>query len=176
MAAANSEAKAGEARVVSIESPYFSKDEAEMHRNVCYAIAAVHHASAEHGEACYASHLLLTQEVGGGKHGYVPDDLGGASPLSGITRDGAIAQTMAIRKRCDAVVCYVDFGVSSGMQAAVDFAEAHGIPVERRTLPAKYMAAVTPPAPRSRARGGGYGRVTASFSDDDYPTASDADV
>ena len=120
-----------DAVMVSVESPYHNDDPVLLKRNINYAIMAVKDACANHGEAPYASHLIHTQLVHNGEHGYVHDGIVDEYDLG---RARVIERTNAIRRRCDKMVFYVDFGWSRGMRDALDFAEANDIPTEERRI------------------------------------------
>lgn len=88
---------------------------AVIDRNVRYARRALLD-SLERGEAPYASHLLYTQ---------VLDD---STPEQ---RQHGLEAGWAWQSVVDAVVVYTDWGISSGMQAAIDSAKC---PVEYRSI------------------------------------------
>lgn len=125
--------------VVSVESPYRAATAELQQEHVCYAVLAAKHASKFHGEAPFASHLILTQSVdhSGGTF-YCSDDMPEPHGL-GVGREGAIEITHSARMVCDKIVLYTDYGVSSGMKAAVTVAEEHGIPIEYRQLPPEML-------------------------------------
>lgn len=100
---------------VMIESPYAG----DVERNVDYARRCLLD-SLRQGEAPNAGHLLYTQ---------VLNDCNESERALGICAH------MAWLRHSSKVVVYVDLGVSSGMQQAIDLAETIGIPVERRELP-----------------------------------------
>ena len=103
-------------RRVVLESPYAGDIEA----NVKYAKRCMRDCLSR-GESPIASHLLWTQE------GLLDD---------GDHRERAIgiAAGHSWTVAAEAVVVYVDRGVSAGMKAGVREALAHGIPVEHRSL------------------------------------------
>jgi hypothetical protein len=131
-------------RLVSVESPFNAVWPWQLWRNVQYAILCNAHA-ASLGDATYVSHLCNTQYVAYGINGYASDTL--AALLRGHAHTGsskyytdrwtALGRTRNVlqQRRMDAVVCYTDYGVSSGMREAVGAAEAAGVPVEYRQLP-----------------------------------------
>lgn len=128
-------------RMVALESPYQSEDPKILKRNIAYAIQASKH-SLSLGDVPYPSHLIFTQLVGAdGNIDYVHDGI--VDEFSG-TREAVIEATCEIRRRCDAIVMYVDFGVSNGMAYAAEFARKHNIPVEERRLPADYLYLCVP--------------------------------
>lgn len=88
---------------------------AQIDRNVRYARRAMLD-SLERGEAPYASHLLYTQ---------VLDD---ATPEQ---RQHGLEAGWAWQSSADAIVVYTDWGISAGMQAAIDMA---AVPVEYRSI------------------------------------------
>jgi hypothetical protein len=103
-------------RRVIIESPYAGDIEA----NVAYARQCVRDAVLR-GEAPIASHLLFTQP--GILRDEVPDE-----------RKLGITAGLAWLVHADAMVLYVDRGISSGMQAAMRQAQRSGLQVELRSL------------------------------------------
>lgn len=130
-------------KFVSVESPFNSKYPWNVYRNIQYAIMANRHASGI-GEVTYTPHIVNTQYVKYGINGYISDlwaDLFLSSNLSGgyfVTREDTLIRTNQIRQqRVDVVVCYTDYGISSGMQSAIDAAERESVPVEYRKLPAE---------------------------------------
>ena len=134
-------------KIVSVESPYSSPDPAILAGNIAYAILATKNAARVYGEVPFTSHLLLTQTVTpDGLSTYVsdlvPDDLG-------VGRDKTIEMTHAVRMKCDAVVMYVDRGISRGMESGRQAALKAGIPVIERHLSADELARV---AAAERAR------------------------
>lgn len=107
-------------RRVILESPYAGTTD-DIIRNVAYARACVRDCLNK-GEAPIASHLLFTQP--------------------GILRDGqpeerklGIKAGLAWLSMADAMVVYIDYGISQGVESAISKAELAGIPVERRQLP-----------------------------------------
>lgn len=88
---------------------------AQIDRNVRYARRAMLD-SLERGEAPYASHLLYTQV------------LSDANPEQ---RQRGLEAGWAWQSSADAIVVYTDWGISPGMQAAIDMAT---IPVEYRSI------------------------------------------
>lgn len=88
---------------------------AQIDRNVRYARRALLD-SLERGEAPYASHLLYTQ---------VLDD---STPEQ---RQHGLEAGWAWQSVVDAVVVYTDWGISAGMQAAIDSAKCQ---VEYRSI------------------------------------------
>lgn len=132
---------------VSIETPYNAWNPWLQRRNIQYAIAATHHATSL-GDATYVPHLCNTQIVYLGFHAYIGDSLGdfllatfGKSTLKyNSTREKVLEITHSVRKnKVDKVVCYTDFGISRGMQEAIDVAKTNNIPIEERTLPPDLM-------------------------------------
>lgn len=107
-------------RLVIVESPYGSPDPAIIERNVRYARACVADCI-RRGEAPIASHLLLTQP------GILRDEVPGE-------RSRGIAAGHAWIGAADAMVIYLDLGVSAGMHLGIGGARALGIPMEERRL------------------------------------------
>ncbi len=103
-------------RRVVVESPY--KGDTEL--NVRYARECIKDCL-RRGEAPIASHLLFTQE------GVLDDD----NPTE---RQQGIAAGHAWIAVADAVVLYVDNGISHGMRSASKVAGTHGIRSETRFL------------------------------------------
>lgn len=107
-------------RRVVLESPYRGKTHEETAANVRFAKACLLD-SLLRGEAPIASHLLWTQQG-------ILDDLKPEERAAGI-KAGHSWICVA-----EAVVVYIDRGISPGMQAGIECAIDNGIPVERRTL------------------------------------------
>ena len=107
-------------RRVILESPYGSDDDATVQRNVDYARKCMHD-SLLLGEAPIASHLLYTQ----------PGVLLDRDPLQ---RAIGIAAGHAWMPFADAVVFYIDHGMSDGMKIAQEFAQRLRMPIEVRRL------------------------------------------
>jgi len=101
-------------RLVVIESPYAG----EVERNVKYARRCLLD-SLERGEAPFAGHLLYTQ---------VLDDTDPEQRAKGI------AAHCSWIKWCPQVIVYVDYGISAGMQQAIDLADRWGTPITRRFI------------------------------------------
>lgn len=104
-------------RRVVLESPYAGDVEA----NIAYARACIRD-SLLRGEAPIASHLLYTQV------GILNDD----DPHERAR--GINAGHAWLLSNLHAVVVYTDRGISSGMQAGINSAEFHRVPVEYRTI------------------------------------------
>lgn len=128
---------------VSIESPFNSRWPWLRIRNIQYAILANTHA-ASLGDSTWAPHLSNTQFCVWGINGYISDSLAdaiiGLCPHSQqkyyLGREETLTITNKNRQeKCDKVVCYTDYGISSGMQTAIEAAKQKNIPVEYRTLP-----------------------------------------
>lgn len=103
-------------RRVIIESPFAGDVEA----NIAYARRAVNDCLSR-SESPIASHLLFTQP--GVLNDEVPEE-----------RERGIAAGLAWLPVADAVVAYVDRGISTGMHAAIAAAQKAGKPVEVRHL------------------------------------------
>ena len=104
-------------RRVIIESPYAG----DMERNERYARACLAD-SLGRGEAPFASHLLYTQPG-------VLDDTMPDERRQGIDAGlawGDVAHIAAV---------YIDLGLTPGMRKGIKKHEAHGLPVEYRTVP-----------------------------------------
>lgn len=107
-------------RLVILESPYAGPSLAVIRRNVAYARLCIAD-SLRRGEAPIASHLLYTQP--GILRDRVPEE-----------RALGIAAGLAWRSVAQLTAVYTDFGISPGMQAAIDSASAEGRPVVFREL------------------------------------------
>lgn len=105
-------------RKVILESPFAGDVEA----NLTYARACIRDALLR-GEAPLASHALYTQP------GILNDD-------DRNERSHGINAGHAWMPLAEAVVVYTDRGISSGMQAGINSATLHKIPVEYRKLEA----------------------------------------
>src|SRR5262245_43397342 len=103
-------------RRVILESPYAG----DVDANVAYARRCVRDCL-DRGEAPIASHLLFTQ----------PDVLHDGVPEE---RELGIAAGLAWLDVADAMVLYVDRGVSDGMREAMIKAQRASVPVECRVL------------------------------------------
>ena len=127
-------------KLVSVESPFNATWPHIQLRNIQYAILANTHA-ASLGEVTWTPHICNTQYVKWGMNGYISDTLGqlfsaklGAKYFIG--RDRTLDLTNRIRQtKVDKVICYTDYGISSGMQSAIDVATKSGTTIEYRTLP-----------------------------------------
>ena len=105
-------------RRVQLESPFRGSSEAEEEEFLKYGLKALAH-SLSLDEAPFASHLIYTR---------VLDDRSARQRRQGIDAGLAWGDVS------EATVAYVDYGVSSGMQEALDRAKAAGRPVERRLI------------------------------------------
>lgn len=101
-------------KLVILESPYAG----DVETNVAYARRALRH-SLSLGEAPIASHLLYTQ---------VLDDSVLDDRFIGINA-GHAWMTMA-----EAVVAYIDHGISKGMMYGLERAQKLNIPIEYRSI------------------------------------------
>jgi hypothetical protein len=101
-------------RRVIVESPYAG----DIARNVAYACRCMCDALMR-GEAPFASHLLFPQVL--------RDEVPGERAIG-------IAAGQAWFAVADAVVLYVDHGISPGMRAAMNAAAAIGVAIEIRQL------------------------------------------
>lgn len=108
-------------RAVYLASPLSG----DIETNQAYARLAMSDSLAR-GEAPLPPHILYTQVL----NDTVPAD-----------REAGMRAGTAWLLRADALVAYIDRGVSRGMQAEIDTALAHGVPVEERRLPARVTAA-----------------------------------
>jgi hypothetical protein len=110
-------------RRVLLESPYAG----DVEHNLEYARRCVRD-SVLRGEAPIASHLLYTQA--GILDDNVPEE-----------RNLGIAAGLAWLIHADAMVLYIDQGMSPGMRAAMREAQIHGVPTELRSIDAVEVGA-----------------------------------
>jgi hypothetical protein len=106
-------------RRVIIESPFAAGNKADADRNLRYAHEAMVN-SILRGEAPFASHLLYTQVLDDHK----PEQ-----------RAWGMDCGFAWLPQAEAVVVYIDLGISSGMAEGMKRAEQAGLNVEFRELP-----------------------------------------
>ncbi|SRR6266576_721146 len=101
-------------KLVSIQSPYAG----DIERNVTYARRALQD-SLQRGEAPFASHLLYTQVL-----------------IDGIAEYRALALKCdhAFLAECDLVAVYSDFGVTEGMETAIEKASELNIQIDFRHI------------------------------------------
>lgn len=105
-------------RLVVIESPYGSKDPQVVQENVAYLRKCMQDCL-KRGEAPYASHGLFP----GALDDNIPDQ-----------RRQGMEAGFAWGEMADAVVVYVDRGISSGMVEGIKRAQAYGTKVVMRSL------------------------------------------
>ena len=103
-------------RRVILESPYAG----DVDQNLAYARRAIRDCLTR-GEAPIASHLLFTQP------GILKDEVKDERALG-------IAAGLAWIPVADAMVIYIDLGMSRGMNEAMKTAQRAGLPVELRCL------------------------------------------
>jgi len=101
-------------KLIILESPYAGFIE----RNITYARQCLKD-SLSRGEAPIASHLLYTQVL----NDQDPEE-----------RDLGIAAGLAWRDAAEAQVFYIDFGISSGMKAAIEAAKKNNTKIIYRRL------------------------------------------
>lgn len=102
-------------RRVIVESPFRNCADALPFARACVRDCL------KRGESPLASHLLYTQD--GVLNDDVPED-----------RALGIAAGHAWIPFADALVLYVDYGISPGMQQGIEIAQAHGLTIEKREL------------------------------------------
>lgn len=112
-------------RIVVIESPYRSRSQTLLERNLAYARALVEHVTLR-GDSPSASHLLITQSL---------DDRDPEHRKLGI------AAGLALLRVADVHAFGVDIGVSEGMEVAMKLAKAGKPLYEEISLP-EWKAAV----------------------------------
>lgn len=105
---------------VQLESPYAAKDADTRALYDRYLSAALRD-SLLRGEAPFASHAIYTRI--GVLDDRIPED-----------RRLGISAGFAYLRRASLVVVYKNFGITKGMQRAIEVAKAEHIPVEYRTL------------------------------------------
>lgn len=133
-------------RFVSVESPYNALNPVTLLRNRQYAALCNTHA-ASFKDATWAPHLCNTQVVYYGIVAFIGDTFSAflfstglfkntpASTYS-IGRDETLRVTNAVRAtKCDAVICYTDYGMTNGMELAAIAARNAGVRVIERRLP-----------------------------------------
>ena len=101
---------------VILESPFAG----EVSRNIDYARKCVRH-SLSLGESPIASHLLYTQD------GILDDKIK-------EERKWGIDAGLAWKEVADCHVFYIDYGISTGMQYAIDYATKNNIEIEYRKI------------------------------------------
>ena len=101
---------------IILESPYAG----DIKRNIDYARECVRH-SLSLGEAPIASHLLYTQE--GILDDSVPEE-----------RMWGINAGLAWKEIADKQVFYIDYGMSKGMEYALEYAVKNNIEIEFREI------------------------------------------
>ena len=106
-------------RRVVIESPWRASQAYSTEQHRTYLLHAMADCVAR-GEVPFASHLYLTE---------VLDDDNPRERAFGIEAGWCWGE------HADAIVVFVDFGISSGMSQSIDHYEKLGKPIERRTLP-----------------------------------------
>lgn len=100
---------------VTVESPY----KGSVKRNTLYAKRALFDSVKNHHEAPLASHMLYTQ--------FLDDD----DPYE---RQMGIECGLEWATQAELIVFYIDYGMSSGMLQAMEFAKEWNIPTELRTI------------------------------------------
>lgn len=135
---------------IAVESPYNAVLPWNQLRNIQYAILANTHAASFKDAATWTPHICNTQIVKFGYNTYIGDTYGTfLMKLSKnllkyyIGREDTLRITNGVRQtHIDRIVCYTDFGISSGMKSAIDVANANNIPVEMRKLPPELLKEV----------------------------------
>lgn len=105
---------------VSVESPFFHLEEAMQNKYIAYARKAMADCI-QRGEVPFASHLIYTQPG-------ILDDNVRAERERGFYCRGAMVMA------CHRLAVYTDFGISKGMQHALDVAAQTNMPVDRRSF------------------------------------------
>ncbi len=107
-------------RLVILESPFAPSDSYTVADNIAYARKCLQD-SLHRGEAPIASHLLYTQQ--GVLNDKIPDE-----------RKLGISAGHAWLRQADAIVVYLDHGLSSGMEEGIRQASQAQVPIEFRRL------------------------------------------
>lgn len=105
-------------KCVIIESPYASEDTAMMQRHVNYAKYAFKD-SMSRGEAPMAGFILYGQMM---------------NDRQKIDHDIALVVHLSWIPKCDLLVVYADYGISPGMQAAINTAKIKMVKTEYRII------------------------------------------
>ena len=130
---------------VSIESPYMSWLPWKTVRNYQYALLAYKNET-RLGNMPFASHITFTQFVLAGCNSCVGGDGVSEIIFHKLSKSGATAQcigreeclnlTDEVRKICDEIVVYDEFGTSSsGVQRAIKLGQHYEIPIVYKQLP-----------------------------------------
>lgn len=106
--------------LVIVESPFKSANPKLLRRNVTYARACIHDCL-NRGEAPFASHLFYTQP------GILDDE-------NDNERKQGIIAGLEWARRADRVAVYTDYGITKGMQLAIDLHRRRHIKVEFRCV------------------------------------------
>lgn len=109
-------------KFVDVETPYGSKDEEKIRRNLLYARACVRDCLIK-GETPFASHLFFTQP------GILDDNIPEEREM-GINAGKDLIESLPNI----VTVVYTDLGISEGMQYGIDRAVKNKRSVEHRTL------------------------------------------
>lgn len=105
---------------VILESPFGSPTQEGVDANIKYARQCVKDCLAR-GESCIASHLLFTQP------GILDDRVPGERKLG-------IEAGLSWYAVADACVCYIDRGISRGMEQGIARAYKHNLSVHKRSI------------------------------------------
>lgn len=113
--------------IVVVESPYSG----DVERNIAYAQRAMADAR-NRGEIAIVSHLMWTQHHEAPR--YFVSDYDPKYTLVNCGRERSLRQTEQLRKMASKVVFYIDYGFSSGMDAALQHCKEAHIAHEFRQL------------------------------------------
>jgi len=112
---------------VLVESPYSG----DIPRNITYAQRAMEYLRSKK-MTVFVSHMLWTQ------HSQAPDyyvsDFDSKYDIPNGGREESLNQLEDIRRECDKVYFFEDYGWSSGMKAGLDHCKKEGIPYEVLTI------------------------------------------
>ena len=144
--------------LVSVESPFSAPNWFRFQQHKQYAVLCNKHAVSL-GYATFTPHLCNTQVVFYGVQAYIGDfvantllatNLFSNAKTYSIGREKTLEVTNLARiQSCQKVMVYRDFGVSAGMQSAIDEARRHNIDVEYTDLPPDLMRHVVGKSPGS---------------------------
>lgn len=113
------------ASLIFIESPYSGDIDRHVRYLQLYGFDAYHR-----GEMPCSSHGMMTLHPA--KRDFFVSDY--EPEWDVFTRDEAITRAHALRHACSKTIFYIDFGMSSGMKAGLEYCQKHHIPVEMRKL------------------------------------------
>ncbi len=105
---------------VDIESPFAAKNDLRAYEYLTYGRRCLHD-SIQHGEIPFASHLLYTQD----------DVLVDAIPAE---RKRGLELNELWLLKCDTMAVYIDYGISPGMDKAIQIADTNMLEINYRKI------------------------------------------